>query len=129
MTKKQKERKAKNTTQKKMIMVICIFRPEKLDSFRKMAKKLNIPGATLTKVLGFGRQKGHIELFRGDEYEIEFIEKIRAEIMIFEEDVSALLDQIREHLRTGRIGDGKVFLLPTTDAMRIRTGEQGSSAI
>ncbi|MCK4665388.1 P-II family nitrogen regulator [Candidatus Dependentiae bacterium] len=112
-----------------MIMLICIFRPDKLDLFKQLAKKLNIPGATLTKVLGFGRQKGHIELFRGDEYEIEFIEKIRAEIVVFEEDVNALLEQIRKHLRTGRIGDGKVFLFPITDAVRIRTGEQGSSAI
>ncbi len=129
MPKKPKDRRTKDHKQKKMVMVIVIFRPEKLDLFKDMAKKLNIPGATLTKVLDFGRQKGHIELFRGDEYEIEFIEKIRAEIVVFEEEVHALLEQIREHLRTGRIGDGKVFILPILDAMRIRTGEQGSSAI
>lgn len=129
MPQKQKDRKTKEHKQKKMIMLICIFRPEKLDLFKKLAKKLNIPGATLTKVLGFGRQKGHIELFRGDEYEVEFIEKIRAEIVVFEEDVNTLLEQLREYLKTGRIGDGKVFLIPINDAMRIRTGEQGSSAI
>ncbi len=129
MPKKPKDRRTKDQKQKKMVMVIVIFRPEKLDLFKDMAKKLNIPGATLTKVLGFGRQKGHIELFRGDEYEVEFIEKIRAEIVVFEEEVHVLLEQIREHLRTGRIGDGKVFVLPILDAMRIRTGEQGPSAI
>lgn len=119
----------KQASREDIYLVICIFRPDKLEEFKVMSKKLDLPGATITRVLGFGRQKGHIELFRGDEYEIEFIEKVKAEIVVSEPKLHDLLDNIREYLRTGRIGDGKLFIIKVENAMRIRTGEGGLASI
>lgn len=112
-----------------LVMIVIIFRKEMTDNFRTMCKDLNLPGAHLEKVTGFGRQKGHIELFRGDDYEIEFIEKMKAFIAVPRNDIDKYLEKVRDYLMTGRIGDGKVFIIPVEDAMRIRTGERGEAAI
>ncbi|MDD3627689.1 MAG: P-II family nitrogen regulator [bacterium] len=123
------DKKNRESKDQGIVLVVCTFRIDKLEQFKQMAKNLNLPGATVTKILGFGRQKGHIELFRGDEYSIEFIDKYKAEMLVLEEQVPELLEEIREYLRTGRIGDGKVYTVSVDKVMRIRTGENGKAAI
>ena len=112
-----------------MKMVTAIVKPFKLDEVREALSAIGVQGVTVTEVKGFGRQKGHTELYRGAEYRVEFLPKVKVEILIDDEKVSAVVDAIVEAARTGRIGDGKIFVLPVDDAVRIRTGERGSNAI
>ena len=112
-----------------MKLVTAIIKPFKLDEVREALSDIGIQGMTVSEVKGFGRQKGHTELYRGAEYTVDFLPKLRLEVAVSE----SLLDQAIEALcsaaRTGKIGDGKIFVTPLEQAVRIRTGEQGHSAL
>ena len=107
----------------------AIIKPFKLDEVKDALDKVGVTGITITEAKGFGRQKGHTELYRGAEYRVEFLPKVKVEILIDDAKVVAVVDAIVEAARTGRIGDGKIFVSPVDDAVRIRTGERGSNAI
>jgi nitrogen regulatory protein PII len=112
-----------------MKMVSCIIRPEKLDAVTQALDKQHVVGMTLTDVRGFGRQKGHVEHYRGGEYTIRFIPKVKVDIVVQDEDVSKVMSAIESTARTGKVGDGKIFVIEVPNAMRIRTGEKGTSAL
>ena len=112
-----------------MKKIEAIIKPFKLDEVKDALNKVGVTGITITESKGFGRQKGHTELYRGAEYRVEFLPKVKLEILIDDAKVDAVVDAIVEGARTGRIGDGKIFVLPVDDAVRIRTGERGSNAI
>ncbi len=112
-----------------MKMITCVVRPEKLDPLTDALDKLHIAGMTVTEVRGFGRQKGQIEHYRGGEYTIRFISKVRIDLVVQDEDVKKILDAISKVARTNNVGDGKIFVSPVENALRIRTGEVGTSAL
>ena len=112
-----------------MKLISCIIRPEKLDAVTVALNKIGVVGMTVTDVRGFGRQKGQKEHYRGDEYTIRFLPKVRLEIVIQDDETSKAIRAISEAARTGNIGDGKIFVVDVKDAVRIRTGEQGASAL
>jgi nitrogen regulatory protein P-II 1 len=112
-----------------MKLVEAIIKPFKLDEVKDALNELGITGITVSEVKGFGRQKGHTELYRGAEYVVDFIPKIKLEIAVTDELVSKVVETIVNAAKTGRIGDGKIFILPMEEAVRIRTGEQGTEAI
>ncbi|MGC6472983.1 MAG: P-II family nitrogen regulator [Parvibaculales bacterium] len=112
-----------------MKMLVAIIKPFKLDDVREALSSVNVEGVTVTEVKGYGRQKGQTEIYRGAEYEINFLPKIRVEIALEDDQVDAASDAIIEAAKTGQIGDGKIFVLPLEAATRIRTGESGSEAI
>ncbi len=96
---------------------------------KEALREIGIQGLTVVEVKGFGRQKGHTELYRGAEYVIDFLPKIKLEIVVSEDMVSKVIETIRESAKTGKIGDGKIFIFPAEDVIRIRTGERGEDAI
>ena len=112
-----------------MKLIKCIIRPEKLDAVKDALDKHNIVGMTVSDVRGFGRQKGMVEHYRGEEYTIKFVSKVKLELVVQDQDVSKVLSTIGETARTGKVGDGKIVVLDVDDAMRIRTGEKGTSAL
>ncbi len=112
-----------------MKKIEAIIKPFKLDEVKDALNEIGIKGMTVSEVKGFGRQKGHIELYRGAEYEISFIPKIKIEIVTSDDKVEEIVDAILKSARTGNIGDGKIFLYDISDIIRIRTGENGLSAI
>ena len=112
-----------------MKLVTCIIRPDKLDAVTDALDKQHIVGMTVADVRGFGRQKGQVEHYRGGEYTIRFIPKVRLDIAVQDQDVERVLSTVSRVARTGNIGDGKAFVLDVSDAMRIRTGEKGTSAL
>jgi len=112
-----------------MKKIEAIIKPFKLDEVKEALSKEGIQGMTITEVKGFGRQKGHTELYRGAEYVVDFLPKVKIEILVEDERAAAVADTILTAARTGRIGDGKIFIIPVDDAMRIRTGERGNDAI
>jgi nitrogen regulatory protein P-II 1 len=112
-----------------MKKIEAIIKPFKLDEVKDALAKANIQGMTVSEVRGFGRQKGHTEMYRGAEYKVDFLPKLKLEILVDDADVVRAVDVIVEAAKTGKIGDGKIFVLPVDDAIRIRTGERGSSAI
>jgi len=112
-----------------MKLISCVIRPEKLDAVTVALNKLGVVGMTLTDVRGFGRQKGQKEHYRGEEYAIRFLPKIRLELVVQDDEVSKATKAISDAARTGNIGDGKIFVIDVKDAVRIRTGEQGTSAL
>ncbi len=112
-----------------MRIVEAIIKPFKLDDVKEALSKLGIQGMTVTEVKGFGRQKGHTELYRGAEYVVEFIPKIKLELAVPDEMADKVVQAIVEAANTGRIGDGKIFVLPVEEAIRIRTGERGPDAV
>ena len=112
-----------------MKMVTCIVRPEKLDAITNALDKLHIVGMTVTDVRGFGRQKGQVEHYRGGEYTIRFVPKVRIEIVVPEEEVKKLMEAVRTVAHTNNVGDGKIFVTNIENVMRIRTGEVGTSAL
>ena len=112
-----------------MKLVKCIIKPFKLDDVKNALTEIGIQGITVYEVRGFGRQKGHKEMYRGSEYAVDFIPKIQLEIAVNDDQVEKLLDVIRKVAGTGNIGDGKVFVLPIEEVLRIRTGERGANAI
>jgi len=112
-----------------MKKVEAIIKPFKLDEVKEALHEVGIKGITVTEAKGFGRQKGHTELYRGAEYVVDFLPKVKIEIVLMPEQVEPALDAILKAARTGRIGDGKIFVLDVEEAVRIRTGEKGSDAI
>ena len=109
--------------------VEAIIKPFKLDDVREALSDIGITGMTATEVKGFGRQKGHTELYRGAEYVVDFLPKVKIEIVVSESQTDACLDAITEAARTGKIGDGKIFVTPVDKVVRIRTGELDEDAI
>ena len=112
-----------------MKLIEAIIKPFKLDEVKDALNEIGIEGITVSEVKGFGRQKGHTELYRGAEYVVDFIPKIKLEIAVDDELVAKVVETIENTAKTGRIGDGKIFILPLEDAVRIRTGEKGREAI
>jgi nitrogen regulatory protein P-II 1 len=112
-----------------MKKVEAIIKPFKLDEVKEALHGIGIQGLTVTEVKGFGRQKGHTELYRGAEYVVDFLPKIKLEIAVADDMVAKAVETIVEAANTGRIGDGKIFVLPMEEVIRIRTGERGESAV
>jgi nitrogen regulatory protein P-II 1 len=112
-----------------MKKIEAIIKPFKLDEVKEALAKQNINGMTVTEVKGFGRQKGHTELYRGAEYVVDFLPKMKIEILVSDEQAALAAETIIATAQTGRIGDGKLFVLSVDDGVRIRTGERGASAV
>ena len=112
-----------------MKKIEAIVKPFKLDEVREALSELGATGLTVTEVKGFGRQKGHTELYRGAEYVVDFLPKVKVELVLADENVQAAVDAIRNAAHTGRIGDGKIFVSTVEEVIRIRTGETGVDAI
>ncbi|SOE49464.1 Nitrogen regulatory protein P-II [plant metagenome] len=112
-----------------MKQVTAIIKPFKLDEVREALAEVGVSGLTVTEVKGFGRQKGHTELYRGAEYVVDFLPKIRVEVVLADELVEQAIEAIVRAARTGKIGDGKIFVTPVEQAIRIRTGESGDAAL
>ena len=112
-----------------MKKIEAIIKPFKLDDVKDGLSALGIKGLTVTEVKGFGRQRGHREVYSGAEYQVDFVSKIKIEVIMDEEMVAEAIKSIQDKARTGEIGDGKVFILPVEEAIRIRTGETGIEAI
>ena len=112
-----------------MKLVIAVIKPFKLDEVRDALTRIGIHGMTVTEVKGYGRQKGHTEIYRGAEYQVNFLPKLRLEIAIASEQLAQVIEVIAATARTGQIGDGKIFVMPIERAMRIRTGETDVDAL
>ncbi len=112
-----------------MKQVTAIIKPFKLDEVREALAEVGVSGLTVTEVKGFGRQKGHTELYRGAEYVVDFLPKIRVEVVLPDDQVEAAIEAVVKAARTGKIGDGKVFVTPVEQAIRIRTGESDEEAL
>ena len=112
-----------------MKMVTAVVKPFKLDEVREALNALGIQGMTVTEVKGFGRQKGHTELYRGAEYVVDFLPKVKIEAAVDDDIVERVIEAIENAARTGKIGDGKIFVTPIEQALRIRTGETGPDAL
>jgi nitrogen regulatory protein P-II 1 len=112
-----------------MKKVEAIIKPFKLDEVKEGLSSIGVQGLTATEVKGFGRQKGHTELYRGAEYVVDFLPKVKLEIIVSDDQVAGVVDTIQQAARTGRIGDGKIFVLPMEEIVRIRTGERGGDAL
>ncbi len=112
-----------------MKLVQAVIKPFKLDDVRDALQKIGVQGLRLTEDKGFGRQKGHTELYRGAEYVVDLLPKISIEIIVRDDDLDSVLDTIASSANTGRIGDGKIFVSEVEDVIRIRTGERGEAAI
>ena len=112
-----------------MKMVTAIIKPFKLDDVREALNKIGVHGVTVSEVKGYGRQKGHTELYRGAEYVVDFLPKMKLEIAVTEDQLDAVVEAVRSHANTGKIGDGKIFVTSLERVIRIRTGEEGNEAI
>jgi nitrogen regulatory protein PII len=112
-----------------MKLVIAIIKPFKLEEVKEALAQAGVDGMTVTEVKGFGRQKGHTEIYRGSEYTVDFLPKVKLEIAVSNEVVGKAVEAIVKSAKTGKIGDGKVFILPLEDAVRIRTDERGEAAL
>ena len=112
-----------------MKLIVAIIKPFKLDEVKEALQEVGLQGITVTEARGFGRQKGHTELYRGAEYVVDFLPKVKIEVMVEDSMVERTTEAIINAARTGRIGDGKIFILPVEDVIRIRTGERGSDAV
>ena len=112
-----------------MKKIEAIIKPFKLDEVKEALADVGVLGLTVTEVKGFGRQKGHTELYRGAEYVVDFLPKVKVEVVLADEVVPKALEAIERAAKTGRIGDGKIFVLPIDEVVRIRTGERGGDAI
>ncbi len=112
-----------------MKKIEAVIKPFKLDDVKDALHEVGVSGITVTEVKGFGRQKGHTELYRGAEYVIDFLPKVKVEVVVEDVLVENVIEAITQAARTGRIGDGKIFVLPLDEAVRIRTGDRGSDAV
>lgn len=112
-----------------MKKIEAIIKPFKLEDVKEALKEVGVQGLTVTEVKGFGRQKGHTELYRGAEYVIDFLPKIKLEIVVTDDLIVKVVDAITESAKTGKIGDGKIFIFPMEEVIRIRTGERGEDAV
>ncbi len=112
-----------------MKLIIAIVKPHKLDDVKEALQELGLAGLTISEARGYGRQRGHTEVYRGAEYKVDFVPKVRVEVLVDDADVRRVVDKIVETARTGKIGDGKVWVLPVEEVVRIRTGESGPDAV
>jgi nitrogen regulatory protein PII len=112
-----------------MKLIIAIIKPFKLEEVKEALAEIGIEGMTVTEVKGFGRQKGHTEIYRGSEYTVDFLPKVKLEIVVNDDIVAKTVDTIVKSAKTGKIGDGKVFVVALEEAIRIRTDERGDAAI
>ena len=112
-----------------MKLVVAVLKPFKLDEVKEAMKTLGVQGMTLTEAQGFGRQRGHTEVYRGAEYEVDFVPKIRVEILVDDAQLEEVVDAIVSTAATGKIGDGKVWVVPVEELVRVRTGERGTDAL
>ena len=112
-----------------MKKVEAIIKPFKLDEVKEALSSIGVQGLTVTEVKGFGRQKGHTELYRGAEYVVDFLPKVKLEIIVSDDLAGQVVETIERAARTGRIGDGKIFVMPMEEVVRIRTGERGPNAL
>ena len=112
-----------------MKKIEAIVKPFKLDEVREALSEIGVTGLTVTEVKGFGRQKGHTELYRGAEYVVDFLPKVKVEVVVADKLVEPAIEAIVKSARTGKIGDGKIFVLPVEEAVRIRTGETADAAV
>ena len=112
-----------------MKLIVGIVKPFKVDDVKGAVKELGVQGLTVSDVQGFGRQRGHTEVYRGAEYTIDFVPKVRVEILVDDDDVDRVAQKLVETARTGKIGDGKVWVVPVENIWRIRTGETGPDAL
>ena len=112
-----------------MKLIVAVLKPFKLDEVKEALKALGVNGMTLTEAQGFGRQRGHTEVYRGAEYEVEFVPKIRLEVVVDDAQVEDVASAIVDAAGTGKIGDGKVWILPVDELIRVRTGERGPDAL
>jgi nitrogen regulatory protein P-II 1 len=110
-------------------LIVGIIKPFKLDDVKEAIKELGVQGLTVSDVQGFGRQRGHTEVYRGAEYTIDFVPKVRVEVLVDDGDVDRVTQGLVDAARTGKIGDGKVWVVPVESAVRIRTGEAGADAL
>jgi nitrogen regulatory protein P-II 2 len=112
-----------------MKLVIVVIKPFKLDEVRDALTRIGVHGMTVNEVKGYGRQKGHMEIYRGAEYAVNFLPKLRLEVAVASEQIDQVVEAVAAAAKTGQIGDGKIFVLPLEQAVRIRTGETGDSAL
>ena len=112
-----------------MKKIEAIIKPFKLDEVKEGLSNLGIQGLTVSEIKGFGRQKGHTELYRGAEYVVDFLPKVKLEVIVSDDKVQEVVAAIEESAKTGRIGDGKIFVIPVEEVVRIRTGERGEEAV
>ena len=112
-----------------MKKIEAIIKPFKLDDVKEALSEVNIQGMTISEVKGHGRQKGHTEIYRGAEYVVDFIPKVKIEVVVTDDVLDTVLDKIEEAARTGKLGDGKIFVFNVEQAIRVRTGERGEDAI
>lgn len=112
-----------------MRLVTAIVKPFALPDVKAALEGVGVAGLTVSEVQGFGRQKGHTEVYRGAEYTVDFLPKVRIEVLVEDEDAAAVVDAITAAARTGKIGDGKVWVVPVLDVVRVRTGERGADAL
>ena len=112
-----------------MKKIEAIIKPFKLDEVKEALQEVGLQGITITEAKGFGRQKGHTELYRGAEYVIDFLPKVKLEVVVNDDQLEPAIEAIRASAETGRIGDGKIFVIPVEQAIRIRTGETGAEAV
>ncbi len=112
-----------------MKLIKCIIQPYKLDEVKDALAELKVQGMTVSEVKGFGRQKGHTELYRGAEYTVDFVPKAEIEVVVPDSQVKGVLDAIVKAARSGKVGDGKIFVMNIEDSIRIRTGESGDTAL
>ena len=112
-----------------MRLVTAIIKPFKLDEVKEALRAIGITGLTATETQGFGRQRGHTEVYRGAEYQVDFVPKVKVEVVADDDQVPGIVDAISKSARTGKIGDGKIFVTPVEQVVRIRTGEMGPDAL
>ncbi len=112
-----------------MKLILAVIKPHKLDDVKEALREIGVNGLTSVEAQGFGRQRGHTEIYRGAEYQVDFVPKVQIEVMADDGQVQTIVDTILSAARTGKIGDGKVFILPAEQVYRIRTGEMGPDAV
>jgi nitrogen regulatory protein PII len=110
-------------------LVLAVIKPHRLDDVKEALREMGVQGLTAVEAQGFGRQRGHTEIYRGAEYQVDFVPKVQLEVVVDDGQVESVVDTILKTARTGKIGDGKVFVMPVEQALRIRTGEMGPDAI
>ena len=112
-----------------MKLVVAVIKPHKLDDVKEALRDVGIQGLTTSDVEGFGRQRGHTEVYRGAEYQVDFVPKVKVEVLVDDAEAQGVVDAITKAARTGKIGDGKIWVLPVEQVVRIRTGERGPDAL
>ena len=112
-----------------MRVVVAVVKPHRLDEVKEALRDIGVSGLTTTDVEGFGRQRGHTEVYRGAEYQVDFVPKVKVEILVADDQTQGVVDAVTKAARTGKIGDGKIWVMPVEQVVRIRTGEMGPDAL